>query len=106
MPENKNPINQSLIDERLLELTTENERLKAEVTQLKKDQETLQIDYSNKISAAKIDFETKELDYKRQIRDLQKQLEARSAVERRTLERGKRKTINQLYEEAFEDWYG
>lgn len=94
--------NNSLLNERLLELTTENERLKAEIVQLKKDAETLQIDYSNKVAAAKIDFESKELKYKREIRDLQTQLEARSAVERRTLERGKRKSINTIYEEAFE----
>lgn len=95
--------NNSLLNERLLELTTENERLKAEIAQLKEDAERLQIDYSNKIASAKINYESLELKYQREIRDLQTQLEARSAVERRSIERGKRKSINTIYEEAFEE---
>ena len=96
----KSPNNPSLMNERLMELTTENERLKSTVDRFKKDAETLQIDYSNEIAKTKIDYENKELQMKREIRDLQKQLEVRSVVERRSLERDKRRNIGDIYEEA------
>lgn len=89
----------SQIDERLLELTTENEQLKAEVAQLKKDKESLQVDYANKIAIAKVDFESKELEFKKTINQLQKALETRTSVNDQINKDKPKKTVNQMYEE-------
>lgn len=101
MAENK-PENTSLINEELLKLTTENARIKAQVAQLEKDKELMQIDFSNQIANAKVEHDSKVLVLNRQVHDLHKQLEARTVVENRIANKGK-KSVNQIYEEAFGD---
>lgn len=103
MPEKLDPkTNPSLIDERLLQLTTENAELKAQLAQSEKDKEMMQVDFSNKIANAKVENDSKVLILNRQIHDLHKQLEARTIVENRIARKGK-KSVNQIYEEAFGD---
>lgn len=98
----KKPENTSLINEELLKLTTENARIKAQVAQLEKDKELMQIDFSNQIANAKVEHDSKVLVLNRQVHDLHKQLEARTVVENRIANKGK-KSVNQIYEEAFGD---
>lgn len=101
--EDKDLKDPSIINARLLELTTENAQLKAEVLQYKKDAELMQVDYSNKLANAQVEHESKVLVLNRNINELHKQLEARSVVENRIRDKGRKKTVNQIYEEAFGD---
>lgn len=102
-PQDNPPANPSLINNKLLELETENKRLKAQIEQLTKDKELMQLDYSNKISTVTVEFETKELQLNRTIRDLHQKLETRNTVNDQINRGKKKKSINQLYEEAFGD---
>ena len=90
------------LDERLTELTEKNAQLEAEILRLKEEIDNLQIEYSNKIAAAKVDYETKEINLKKQIRDLTLALELRNSNERGKArdEDKNKKSVNQIWEEV------
>lgn len=92
-----------MINEELLKLSEDKQRLESELEQAKKDAEQLQIDFTNRLATMKIDYETKEIEYKKKIRELTMQLENRSSYERQVEKNKGKKTINQVYQEALND---
>lgn len=99
MNDNQEPI--TILDDRLIELTTQCEQLKNKVTILEQEKAGLQVDYANKLALMKVEYENKELKLRREITDLRRALEHRRAEsDMMGREKGKkRKSINQIYEE-------
>lgn len=93
----------AVIDEKLLELTEENEKLKATIERMTTEAEEMQVDYANKIATAKVEYETKELKLKKQIKDLTVALELRNSNERQINKKNNNKSANQVWEEIMGD---
>lgn len=90
------PINK--IDERLIELTTENEQLKLKIATLEGEKEALQIDFSNQLAKKTIEVETIEMELKRKIRDLTKALEMRANNKDKLREKDEEKSVGDIWD--------
>lgn len=102
MPEDNKLMEGGLLDERLIQLTTENEQLKNKLAISEKEKESLQVDYANKLALAKVEFENKELALRREITQLRNALELRKSKDE-AFERAKGKkkgSVNQIWEEV------